>query len=76
MLRRMCHLRTADLQTQRLIKLQFRDRLCICTRGIRPLFMTGSAARLPSGIDRPKLPTNPASACNTLSYALPLVQFA
>ena len=36
----MCHLRSADLQPQGLIKLQFRDRLCIRTRGVRPLIMT------------------------------------
>ena len=36
-LRRMCHLRSADLQPQGLIKLQFRDRLCIRTCGVQPL---------------------------------------
>ena len=36
----MCHLRSADLQPQRLIKLQFRDRLCIRTRRVRLLIMT------------------------------------
>ena len=39
-LRRMEHLRSADLQPQRLIKLQFRDRLCIRTRAVRPPIMT------------------------------------
>ena len=36
----MCHLRSADLQPQRLIKLQFRDRLCSRTRSLRPQIMT------------------------------------
>ena len=36
----MCHLRSADLQPQGLIKLQFRNRLCIRTRAVRPLIMT------------------------------------
>ena len=36
----MDHLRSADLQPQRLIKLQFRDRLCSRTCGVRPLIMT------------------------------------
>ena len=36
-LRHMCHLRTADLQTQCLIKLHFRDRLCIRGRGRQQL---------------------------------------
>ena len=36
----MCHLRSAALQPQGLIKLQFRDRLCIRTREPRPLIMT------------------------------------
>ena len=36
----MCHLRSADLQPQGLIKLQFWDRLCIRTREVRPLIMT------------------------------------
>ena len=36
----MDHLRSADLQPQRLIKLQFRDRLCIRTRWVRPLVTT------------------------------------
>ena len=36
----MCYLRSADLQPQGLIKLQFRERLCIRTRGVRPLIMT------------------------------------
>ena len=35
----MCHLRSADLQPQRLIKLQIRNRLCIRTCGLRPLIM-------------------------------------
>ena len=35
----MCHLRSADLQLQGLIKLQVRDRLCIRTGGVRPLIM-------------------------------------
>ena len=39
-LRRMCHLRSADLQPQHPIKLQFRDRLCIRTRGVGPQIMT------------------------------------
>ena len=39
-LRRMCHLRSAALQPQGLIKLQFRDRLCIRTHGNRPQIMT------------------------------------
>ena len=39
-LRRMCHLRSADLQPQGLIKLQARNRLCIRTRAMRPLIMT------------------------------------
>ena len=33
----MCHLRSADLQPQLLIKLQFRDRLCIRTCGVQQL---------------------------------------
>lgn len=32
MLRRLCHSYSAELPTQRLIKVQFRDRLCIPTR--------------------------------------------
>ena len=36
----MCHLRSADLQPQGLIKLQFRNRLCIRTRRVRPQIMT------------------------------------
>ena len=36
----MCHLHSADLQPQRLIKLQFQDRLCIRSRRVRPLIMT------------------------------------
>ena len=34
---RMCHLGSADLQPRRLIKLQFRDRLCARTRGVQQL---------------------------------------
>ena len=36
----MCNLCSADLQPQGLIKLQFRNRLCIRTREVRPLIMT------------------------------------
>ena len=36
----MCHLCSADLQPQGLIKLQFRVVLCIRTRRVRPLIMT------------------------------------
>ncbi len=43
--RRMYRLRSADLQPQGLIKLQFGDRLCIRTHNMHPLIMTGSAAR-------------------------------
>ena len=39
-LRQMCHLRSAGLQPQSLIKLQFRDRLCSGTREERPLIMS------------------------------------
>ena len=33
----MCYLRSADLKPQGLIKLQFRNRLCIRTCGVQPL---------------------------------------
>ena len=36
----MCHLRSADLQPQGLIKLQFRERLRIRAREVRPQIMT------------------------------------
>ena len=36
----MCHLRSAELQTQGLIKFQFRDRLCVRTCEVRPQIMT------------------------------------
>ena len=36
----MCYFCSADLQPQRLIKLQFRDRLCIRSRSLRLLIMT------------------------------------
>ena len=36
----MCHLPRSDLQSQGLIKLQFRDQLCIRTRAVHPLIMT------------------------------------
>jgi len=39
-LRRMCHLRSADLQPQDLIKFQFRERLRIRAREVRPQIMT------------------------------------
>ena len=37
----MRHLRSADLQPQGPIKLQFRDPICIPTGGVRPQIMTG-----------------------------------
>ena len=40
MLRRMCDLRSADLQPQGLIKLQFRYRLWDRTREVRPQITT------------------------------------
>ena len=36
----MCYFCSADLQPQGLIKLQFRNRLCIRSRRVRPLIMT------------------------------------
>jgi hypothetical protein len=36
----MCHLRSADLQPQDLIKFQFRERLRIRAREVRPQIMT------------------------------------
>ena len=42
----MCHLRSADLQPQGLIKLQVWKRLCIRTREVRPLIMTRFRRRL------------------------------
>ena len=42
----MCHLRGADLQPQGLIKLQFRDRLCIRTRGVQTLQQARSCGTL------------------------------
>ena len=36
----MCHFYSADLQPQDLIKLQFRDQLCIRTHEERPLIMS------------------------------------
>ena len=56
----MCHLRSADSQPQGLIKLQFRDRLCIRIRGVRPQIMTrfcSKVCRLDAGtvLDRKTL---------------------
>ena len=54
----MCHLRSADLQPQRLIKLQFRDRLCICTRSTQA---SSTCAPRNTSPDRPRA-TTPSSA--------------
>ena len=40
-LRRMCHLRSADLQPQCLVELHFRDWLCIDTRIVQQPIMPG-----------------------------------
>ena len=56
-LRRICHLRSADLQPQDLIKRQFRDWLCIRTRTVRPQIMSGQS--LVQGLPQTPLPEQP-----------------
>ena len=58
-LRRWCHLRSADLPLQRLIKLRFRDRLCIPTLRVRPLIMTRFSRKVCHLVANLGAPTEP-----------------
>ena len=58
-LRRWCHLRSADLPLQRLIKLRFRDRLCIRTLRVRPLIMTRFSRKVCHLVANLGAPTEP-----------------
>ena len=68
-LRRWCHLRSADLPLQRLIKLRFRDRLCIPTLRVRPLIMTRFSRKVCHLVANLGAPTEPLhDGLQTLLY--------
>ena len=68
-LRRWCHLRSADLPLQRLIKLRFRDRLCIRTLRVRPLIMTRFSRKVCHLVANLGAPTEPLhGGLQTLVY--------
>ena len=74
--RRMCHYYSAELPTQRLIKLQFRDRLRIRTHRGRPLIIPGfrcqvcrlvsiASSALRSASKRSSMPVGSADCCTS-----------
>ena len=58
-LRRMCHLRSAGLRPQGLLRLQFQDRLCIRTLRVRPLIMTRFSRKVCHLVANLGAPTEP-----------------